>query len=99
MKRRVYSTEFKKETVRQVLSQEVNKTHLVESIGISRSMLYRWIDEFGPTSKEKLTDDERSELAYLRKAHKRLEMEHEILKKAISLASRANEGPTGSSKR
>lgn len=81
--RRRYTEEFKKETVRQVQQSSISKARLVTTLGISRSMLYRWIDIYGCETSDSLSEDERKELVRLRRDYKRLESEHELLKKVI----------------
>jgi len=85
--KRKYTEEFKKETVRQVQQSSISKSKLVKTLGISRSMLYRWIEIYGCKKSAPLTEDERKELIRLQREYKQLETEHELLKKVINTFS------------
>jgi transposase-like protein len=63
-------------------------------LSISESCLRNWLaqadaDERGGSS-SRLTSDEKRELAELRKANRRLEIENEILKRAAAYFAREN---------
>ena len=72
---------------------DVPKTQVARDLGITEKMLHRWINQYGPPrpgTPPALTGDERAELLRLRREHARLQMERDILKKAIGIFS---EGP------
>lgn len=66
---------------------DVSAAQIARDLGIHDSVLYRWIRKHDGRSKSKaadgLSNDERCELARLRREVKRLETEREILKKAV----------------
>lgn len=80
--RRQYDEEFKKRAVQLSYNPERSVQSVVDSLGISHSMLYRWrqkYDEQGEKTAEAVqTEAERQ----LRKRIAELEEENEILKKA-----------------
>jgi transposase len=80
-----------------------NLIELAEELGIRVELIYRWRREFldmGQSSfpgngKPKHTPEE-AEIAKLKKQLREVEMEREILKKAISIFSRGDVKSTGS---
>ena len=90
MLRKHYSREFKQTAVQVALAGGKAKTQLARDLGITVNMLYRWIEQFGPPAPDapaRLTPDERTELTRLRRENTRLQMERDILKKAIGIFS------------
>mgnify|MGYP000146201580 FL=1 len=82
-KRRTFDPEFKKEAVALVTEQGYSIAKAAQAVDTSENNLRRWKKEFEQeASGERLTTDERAELARLRKENKELRMEKEILKKA-----------------
>lgn len=61
-------------------------TQVARDLDLTPSALARWVEQAGIDTKkapgESLTNDERKELAQLRRDHKRLEQENAFLKKA-----------------
>ena len=81
--RRKFTPEFKKEAVALVNEQGYSISKAAQAIDVSENNLRRWVKELALESAgERLTSDERSELARLRREVKELRMEKEILKKA-----------------
>jgi transposase len=54
-------------------------------------MLRRWVEAARPAPREAITEDERSELARLRRENLQLKMERDILKKATAFFARQSE--------
>lgn len=99
--RRRYDKDFKRKIVELSLGEKTLK-ELSETYDIHTNQISRWRQEFlqlGELSypghgKAPLTEEER-EIKALRKQLKDLEMEHAILKKAISIFSRNDGKSTG----
>ena len=85
--KKTYSKEFKLGAINLVIDQSYTRLEAAESLGISRQMLGRWIQEYEKEGVEsfrgqgKLTS-EQLEIRRLKEENKRLKMEKEILKKA-----------------
>ena len=78
-----YPKEFKEEAVALVAEQGYSVPEAAKSLGINPNLLYRWKDKIEEKQAgTALAEDERAELARLRKENKELRMEKEILKKA-----------------
>ena len=81
--RKVYPTEFKKETLALIKEQGYTVKEAAEAAGIQEQLIYKWQKALDSASNDdSLTSDERQELLKLRRENKRLKMEQEILKKA-----------------
>lgn len=87
MLRKTYSSEFKREAVRLVEQDDVPTARVARDLGVRPELLYRWVSQFGkkPDEKPSVTPDEHDELIRLRREFKRVEMERDILKKAIGI--------------
>lgn len=85
-KRRRYDAEFKKNILK-MIEDGRSITSLSQSFGVSEGLLYRWKSD---AKKQKKTgrDDEKDEVKQLRKRLKEVELERDILKKALSIFSR-----------
>jgi|CryBogDrversion2_1035201.scaffolds.fasta_scaffold194895_2 transposase len=90
MTRKQYTADFKQEAVRLALSGELSKAQTARNLGISDNMLGRWIAQFGPNAPTADATNDHAEVARLRKALARAEMERDILKKAIGIFSEAH---------
>jgi len=90
-RRRQFSPEFKAEAVRLVLATDAPMATIAQQLGIGRGMLRRWVDAAQPSPREPVTEDERSELARLRRENLQLRMERDILKKATAFFARQSE--------
>ena len=90
-RRRQFSPEFKAEAVRLVESSDAPIATIAQQLGIGRGMLRRWVEAAQPTPREAITEDERSELARVRRENLQLKMERDILKKATAFFARQSE--------
>lgn len=86
--RRQYDSDFKKSAIQLVLNGQSVPT-VSQSLGIGESLLYKWRAEVSHVESNK---DSQSPLAQenemLRKQVKQLEIERDILKKALGIFSR-----------
>ena len=87
--RKKYSEEFKKDAVDLFKSASYSRAEVARRLGISPSILGRWIGEAESDNKAREaghpTEKElKAEIQRLRAENKRLEMEREILKKAAA---------------
>jgi transposase len=80
--RRKYDDEFKAGALRMLNSGQPVRS-VAESLGISEHLLYKWKSVRGTGASEA-----EQELAELRAKYRQLEMERDILKKALSIFSR-----------
>jgi transposase len=94
MNRKKYSNDFKSEAVR-LAEQEGNTiAQVARDLGLHETVLRRWIGFYGTRYSSSgeavvtLSPDERDELFRLRREVKKLEMERDILKKAVSIFSK-----------
>lgn len=95
--RRTYDPDFKRNAVK--LAEEPGRTvaDVAENLGISKDLLYRWrraqrINKglaFPGNGREALTP-EQQKIRELEKRLKNVEMERDILKKAMAIFSRAS---------
>jgi transposase len=92
--RKLYTDEYKRAAVERALTGEKTKRQTARELGLHSSLLYRWIEEFGPGAVsvvDALTGaacvEDGAEIKRLRKALARAEMERDILKKAIGIFS------------
>jgi transposase len=91
--RRKFTREFKIEAVRPIIEGQKSLKLVSEELGIRRSVLQRWRDEYQadpeqafPGSGQLMAED--AELARLRRELRQTRMERDILKKAIAIFSR-----------
>ena len=93
MKKRIYSTEFKEQTVR-LSYQRDNIKELADELGLDPQRIYKWrkgAKEVQTSNHEKIVKDDSLEVKRLRKALKEKELELEILKKTVHIFSK-NDG-------
>jgi transposase len=90
-RRRTFSPEFKVEAVRLVASSDASMATIAQQLGIGRGVLRRWVEAAQPSPRDSVTEDERSELARLRRENLQLKMERDILKKATAFFARQSE--------
>lgn len=86
--RRSFTAEFKADVVRMCQAGGESIVEVARRLDLTESAVRAWVeqakvDEAGGTE-ERLTTDEREELAKLRRENKRLLMERDILKKAAA---------------
>ena len=86
-KYRRYDEEFKKNAL-SLLSDGRSVSSVALSLGISKSLLYRWKNADASSSTSAASDEQESEIKALRKRLAELEEERDILKKALSIFSR-----------
>ena len=85
---KMYTREFKIEAVRLAEISENTFDQVASDLGVSKSALYRWRQEYGQNPAEAFPGkgnlkEADKEVATLRKRVRQLEMENEILKKAM----------------
>ncbi|MDA8952427.1 transposase [Pseudomonadales bacterium] len=89
-KRRKFTSEFKKDAVALVTEQDYSIAKAAQAVDMSENNLWRWKKELErEASGERLSVDERAELARLRQENKELRIEKEILKKASAFFAKA----------
>jgi len=81
-KRKEYDEEFKKRAVQLSYNPERTVQSVVESLGITHSMIYRWRKKYSETGEKTAEAVQIEDLRQLRKRIAELEEENEILKKA-----------------
>jgi len=92
MKRRKHSNEFKLEAVRLAERGDVPIRQVAWDLGISESLLHKWINQFGKRSDgSRVTPDEHEELIRLRRENRVLREERDILKKATAFFARQSQ--------
>jgi transposase len=93
MKRRTFSASFKAEAVKLVKEQGLSAGKAAKDLGISESMLRRWIaaSEVEAGDKAGLTVAEKAEIRQLKRENATLRMERDILKKATAFFAKENQ--------
>ena len=89
-KRRVYTKEFKEETIALVLNRGMSVSQVSKDLGIEASLLYKWLRQYKsdprhsfPGKGHQKPEDE--ELRKLKRELADVKEERDILKKAISI--------------
>ncbi len=87
--KRTFSKDFKTKACELVIKDGIKHAVVAEKMGIRKTILYRWIDEYETYGEEAFLGSgnlrsEDAELKKLRKENERLKMENEILKKAAA---------------
>ena len=82
--RRQFTDEFKADAVRMATAERANIAQTARDLGLADSLLRSWIKAERAGITGALSEDERSELARLRRENRRLKEEREILKKATA---------------
>ena len=87
--KRTFSKDFKTKACELVRKDGIKHAVVAEKMGIRKTILYRWIDEYETYGEEAFLGSgnlrsEDAELKKLRKENERLKMENEILKKAAA---------------
>lgn len=90
-RRRKYSPEFKAEAVRLVEASGAPLTTIAQQLGMAHGVLSRWVEQARPSGRAPVAEDERTELARLRRENLQLKMERDILKKATAFFARQSE--------
>lgn len=99
--RKIYSKSFKEKAV-ELSNVRGNVQEIARELGIDAPLIYRWRREmksnpllaFGGKGKKQLTEEQK-ELARLKKKLADVEMERDILKKAVSIFSVSDKKSTG----
>jgi len=93
-KRRVFSREYKAQIVGQVRTSGRSVSAIVREHDLSETAVRRWLSQAevdaGRGVTGALTTSEREELVRLRRENRRLQMEHEILRKAAAFFAKEN---------
>ena len=87
MGRRVFSSEFKREAVRQVVDGKRPKAHVARDLGIHINVLKRWLEQPELDESSRSLDKvsvERAEIERLKRELVRVKAERDILKKAVA---------------
>ncbi len=89
MKRKTYSPEFKRETVKYMIEQEVSIGEAKKKFGIGYTALRRWLTEYRNDAAQAFPGQghlrvENKRIKELEEENKRLRQEREILKKATA---------------
>jgi transposase len=94
-KRRIFTPEFKAETVRLVRESGRSIGLIAKELDLTENCLRKWVqqDRLGASrpGPETLATAERQELETLRRENKRLRMERDILKKATAFFAKESE--------
>ena len=87
-KRRQFTDEFKKDTVRLIRESGKTVAEIARDLDLSESAVRNWLNQAeideGRDGQGELTTAERQELQRLRRENKQLQMEREILKKTAA---------------
>lgn len=90
-KRRHYDADYKAEVLRMITSGQ-SAAQIAKLLGVGENLIYRWKSEHKksqPLASEQDLPSIRLENEQLRQQLKRLEMERDILKKAVSIFSQS----------
>ena len=85
--RRQYDTEFKKNAL-QLIADGRTVSSVAQSLGVSEGLLYNWKSKAKKAVLTKPQSEEKAEIARLKKQLAEVEMERDILKKALGIFSR-----------
>ncbi len=88
MPRIIYTDDFKREAVRLVTEQGHSRKSVARDLGVSAGSLRDWIHRYAPAGP--LVPDtlpEAEQIRQLRRENARLQMERDILKKAVGIFS------------
>ena len=91
--RKEYTKEFKLAAVYMMKSKTMKPKEVYTTLGVDRQTVYRWVQEFDKDGEAAFTSKvvvPGPELRILQKQKKDLEMENEILKKAIAYFAKLN---------
>ncbi len=95
-KRRSYDKEFKISAVKMILEEGISTAEVSRDLGVNKNSLYKWKREYLSDQQQAFPGKGRmkpedEEISKLRKQVKRLEMERDILKKAIGYFTKHQE--------
>ena len=91
--RRSYDNEFKREAVRLVIEEGRKASEVERNLGITKSLLHRWVREMKEDPKEAFQGKGRlkqpdEELRRLKRELESVKEERDILKKAVAIFSK-----------
>ena len=99
MKKRVYDVAFKKMAV-ELSEAKGSVKEAAEELGINPARISKWKHPYNSTGNSSLSaiplSDEQKEIRRLQKELREIKVEHEILKKAVSIFSRGERNGSGS---
>lgn len=95
-KRRSYDKEFKVSAVKMILEEGMSVSQVSRDLGVNENSLHKWKRDYLSDQQQAFPGKgrmkpEEEELRNLRKQVKRLEMERDILKKAIGYFTKVQE--------
>ncbi len=95
-KRRSNDKEFKISEVKMILEEAISTAEVSRDLGVNKNTLYKWKREYMSDQQQAFPGKGRmkpedEEISKLRKQVKRLEMERDILKKAIGYFTKHQE--------
>jgi len=92
-----YDKDFKRDAIRQMKESGKTQKEMAQLLGVSEASIYKWKKEIEKQGKGAFEETaEQAELKRLRKRNKELEMERDILKKAVAIFSKPPNGNTNS---
>ena len=92
-KRRIYSAEFKRDSVKLVIEGGRRARDVAKGLGINENVLYRWIKQYREDPQNSFPGNgrlkpEEEEMRKLRKELMDVKEERDILKKAVGIFSK-----------
>ena len=85
--RRQYDAEFKKNAL-QLIADGRSVSSVAKSLGVKEGVLYNWRSKVKKAGSSKGSSEDNAEIQLLKKKLAEVEMERDILKKALSIFSR-----------
>jgi transposase len=82
MGKQLYTEDFKRDAVRQVIERGYSVTEVSERLGVSAHSLYAWVKRFSGPPDKTGKDDPPAEIRRLKRELMRVTEERDILKKA-----------------
>ena len=96
-KKRRFDRDFKMSAVKMVTEGGHKASEVARSLGIDPGRLYLWKKQFGDNGEKAFPGKGNlSEMAALRRKLREVEMERDILKKAVGIFSKTTESGSGS---
>ena len=95
-KRRIYSAEFKRDSVKLVIEGGRRARDVAKGLGINENVLYRWIKQYREDPQNSFPGNgrlkpEEEEMRKLRKELMDVKEERDILKKVVSIFSKTQQ--------
>ena len=85
---KTYTEEFRQEAVKLVTEQHMSRTQVARDLGMNIDTLARWVRAAAPApATAALPESSAAECARLRRELERVQMERDILKKALGICS------------